>query len=205
MPCPSSAPDFDFAQETLQAYALNERMNQLLLEHLDSRAWRAKSSDHKGRTIADICAHVHSIRCKWLRLSAPHLKLPARLDRSRCTKKQARLALAESAGLCSQMLAEALSDPQGRVQSFVRDGWARPWPPGVAMFAYMITHDAHHRGQVCMLAHQLGFPLTGRGAYGIWVWEKLAKECGFQLLVPHKNKRRAGTGRSNPSSKLRSK
>ena len=108
MPRPSGVPALDFPQEILQAYALNDRMNQLLLEHLDSRAWRAKSPGHKGRTIADIFAHVHNIRCKWLRLSAPHLKLPARLDRNRCTQKQTRAALAESAGRCSEMLAEAL-------------------------------------------------------------------------------------------------
>ena len=197
MPRPSDVPACDFAQ----AFALNDRMNQLLLEHLDDRAWRAKIVGRKSRTIADIFAHVHNIRCKWLRLTAPHLKLSARLDRSRCTKKQARAALAESARLCSQMLEEGLSGPQGRVRSFVRDGWARPWSPGVAMLAYMITHDAHHRGQVCMLAHQLGFPLRGRGAYGIWVWETLAKECGFQLVAARKNKRPAGTGRSNPRSK----
>jgi len=201
VPRPSGLLVFDFARETLQAYALNDRMNQLLLEHFDSRAWRAKSPGHQGRTVADIFAHVHNIRCKWLRLSAPHLKLPARLDRSRCTQKQTRAALAESAALCSQMLAEALTAPQSRVKNFVRDGWAKPWPPGVVMFAYMITHDAHHRGQVCMLAHQLGFPLKGQAAYGIWVWEKLAKECGFQLLAPHKAKHPAGTGRSNPRSK----
>jgi uncharacterized damage-inducible protein DinB len=201
VPRPSGVPVFDFPEETLQAYALNDRMNQLLLEHLDSRAWRATRHGHKGRTIAAIFAHVHNIRRKWLRLSAPHLKLPARLDRSRCTQKQARAALAESAGRCSQMLAEALSAPQSRVQSFVRDGWARPWRPGIAMFAYMITHDAHHRGQACMLAHQVGFPLAGQAAYGIWVWEKLAKECGFQLFAPHKTKRPTGTGRSNRRSK----
>jgi uncharacterized damage-inducible protein DinB len=193
---PGGASTSDLAQETAQAYALNDRMNQLLLEHLDSRAWRAKRPG-QGRTIADIFAHVHNIRGKWLRLSAPHLKLPARLDRSRCTQKQAQAALAESAERCSQMLAEALSAPQSRVRSFVRDGWARPWPPGVAMFAYMISHDAHHRGQACMLAHQLGFPLAGKAAYGLWSWETLAKECGFQLLASHKNKRPGGTGRSN--------
>ncbi len=82
MPRPSGMPAFDFPQEILQAYALNDRMNQLLLEHLDSRAWLAKSPGNRGRTIAAIFAHVHNIRCKWLRLSAPHLKLPARLDRS---------------------------------------------------------------------------------------------------------------------------
>lgn len=198
---PSGVPASDFPQEILQAYALNDRMNQLVLEHLDARAWRAKTPGHEGRTIAAIFAHVHNIRCKWLRLSAPQLKLPARLDRSRCTQKETRAALAESAGRCSQMLAEGLSTPQGRVHSFVRDGWAKPWAPGIAMFAYMITHDAHHRGQVCMLAHQLGFPLTGQAAYGLWVWEKLAKEYGVELPVAHKNKRPAGTGRSNPRSK----
>jgi len=194
-------PAVDFPQQILQSYALNDRMNQLLLEHLDARAWRAKILGGKGRTIAAIFAHVHNIRCKWVRLSAPHLKLPARLDRSRCTPKQVQAALAESARLCSQMLEEALRTPQGRVTSFLRDGWAKPWPPGIAMFAYMITHDAHHRGQVCMLAHQLRFPLTGRGAYGIWDWERLAKECGFELRAPHKTKRPAGAGRSNSRSK----
>jgi len=66
------------------------------------------------------------------------------------------------------------------VKRFRRDGWARPWPAGAAMFTYMVAHDAHHRGQICMLAHQLGFPLPIKAAYGMWVWEKLWKECGFE-------------------------
>jgi hypothetical protein len=49
----------------------------------------------------------------------------------------------------------------------------RAKPPG-----YMLSHEAHHRGQVCMLAHQLGFPLPNEVAYGIWNWEKLWKDCG---------------------------
>jgi uncharacterized damage-inducible protein DinB len=108
----------DFSQEMLQAYAVNDAMNQLVLEHLDSGAWRAKLPGSAGRTIAAIFSHVHNIRCKWLRLSAPHLKLPARLDRTRCTQKQARAALANSAARCSEMLAEALTTPHGRVPDF---------------------------------------------------------------------------------------
>lgn len=169
----------DLCQVLVESYAVNERMNQIVLEHLDPAAWRAKLPGSKGRTIAAIVAHVHNIRRKWLRLSAPHLKLPAPLDRASCTQKQAQAALVESAARCSEMLADALSRPQSRVETFRRDGWARPWPAGAAMLAYMISHDAHHRGQVCMLAHQLGFPLPTKAAYGIWVWEKLWKECGF--------------------------
>lgn len=190
MPRLPAAPGPDLYQEMAQAYIVNDRMNQLLLEHLDARAWRAKLPGQKGRTIADIFAHMHNIRRKWLRLSAPHLKLPARLDRRRCTPKQARAALAESALGCSEMLAEALTVPQGRVQSFLRDGWARPWRPGAAMFAYMISHDAHHRGQACMLAHQLGFRLPAAAGYRMWGWEKLWKQCGFELTTAPKAKSR---------------
>ena len=68
----------DLCQVLVETYAVNERMNQIVLEHLDPAAWRAKLRGSKGRTIAAIVAHVHNIRRKWLRLSAPHLKLPAR-------------------------------------------------------------------------------------------------------------------------------
>jgi uncharacterized damage-inducible protein DinB len=169
----------DLGQGLAESYIVNDRMNQLVLEHLDQRAWRAKPSGDRTRTIAAIFSHVHNIRRKWLRLSAPHLKLPAPMDRARCTQEQARAALAESAAGCYEMLKEALVRTEGRVEIFRRDGWAKPWPAGAAMLAYMIAHDAHHRGQACMLAHQLGFPLPAEGAYGIWVWEKLWKECGF--------------------------
>jgi uncharacterized damage-inducible protein DinB len=166
----------DFCQSLLETYVVNDRMNQLILERLDPRAWHAKPPGRGTRTIAAIFAHMHNIRRKWLRLSAPHLQLPAQLDRARCTQEQARAALAESAQRCSEMLAEAL-DPRGAVKLFRRDGWARPWPAGPAMLAYMILHDAHHRGQVSMLAHQLGFPI--KTSYEIWIWEKLWKQCGF--------------------------
>src|SRR6266700_2512735 len=107
----------DFCQALLETSAVNDRMNQILLEHLGSGAWRAKPPRRKGRTIAAIFAHVHNIRRKWLRLSAPHLKLTAPLDRAHCTQKQARAALADSAARCCEMLADALVQPEGRVET----------------------------------------------------------------------------------------
>jgi len=171
--------DADLCQGLVESYAVNERMNQIVLEHLDPAAWRANLPMRKGRTIAAIVAHVHNIRRKWLRLSAPQITLPAPLDRATCTQKQARSALGESAARCSEMLVDALARPQGDVTLFRRDGWARPWPAGAAMVAYMISHEAHHRGQVCMLAHQFGFPLPIQAASGIWAWETLWRQCGF--------------------------
>jgi uncharacterized damage-inducible protein DinB len=174
----SALPPPDFRQALLETYAVNDRLNQLILERLDPKAWRAKPPGRNARTIAAIFSHVHNIRCKWLRLSAPHLKRPPQLHRANSTQKQASGALAESAQRCSEMLAEALAGRDSRVQQFVRDGWAKPWPPGPAMFTYMVTHEAHHRGQICMLARQLGFPI--KASYELWMWEKLWKQCGFK-------------------------
>jgi uncharacterized damage-inducible protein DinB len=161
----------------VRIFAANERMNQLLIERLDPAVWGAKAPG-KVRTIAAIFTHVHNVRTKWIRLTAPHLKVPPQLNRVDCTPQQARAGLAESAARCAEMLAEVLGGGGGRVEKFHRDGWAKPWPVGLEMLCYMISHEAHHRGQVCMLAHQFGFALPSEVMAGIWNWEKLWKESG---------------------------
>jgi uncharacterized damage-inducible protein DinB len=168
-----------FGHAAVQIFAVNDRLNQMLIEHLDPAAWKAKSPAKppgKVRSVAAIFAHVHNVRCKWIRLTAPHLKVPPQLNRARCTPRQASAALAQSAARCAEMLAEALGEGEGRVKKFLRDGWARPWPVGPEMLCYMISHEAHHRGQVCMLAHQLGFPLPSKVTSEMWNWEKLWKK-----------------------------
>ncbi|MGD0740505.1 MAG: DinB family protein [Terracidiphilus sp.] len=166
-----------FGRAAVQIFAVNDCVNQLLIEQLDPAAWRAKPPG-KVRSIAAIFAHVHNVRCKWIRLTAPHLKVPLLLKHAHCTPHQASAALALSGNRCKEMLAEALVGTGGRVENFLRDGWARPWPVGPEMLSYMISHEAHHRGQVCMLAHQLGFPLANKVTSEMWNWEKLWKECG---------------------------
>jgi len=162
-----------------EAFVVSDAMNQLVLEHLDPRAWRTKPPGEGARPIVAIVTHMHNMRRKWIRLSAPHIKLPVELDRARCTPKQARAALADSARRCAEMIREGLEGAKGRVPKFHRDGWAPKWPAGAAMFTYMVAHDAHHRGQVCMVAHQMGYKLPMEVNYGMWVWEKLSKQCGF--------------------------
>jgi uncharacterized damage-inducible protein DinB len=165
----------------IKTYAINDPMNQLVFKHLDPRAWRAEPPGPKGegRSIAAIFAHLHNNRLSWIRRSAPHLKCPAPLDPDRCTMKQAAAAHKKSAAQCLRMLKDALSsDPKRRVTKFSRGSWAPDWPAGATMFAYMFSHEAHHRGQILMLAHQLGYRLPDEAAYGIWQWDKLWKDPG---------------------------
>jgi uncharacterized damage-inducible protein DinB len=158
-----------------EIFLVNERMNQMVIEGLEAGAWRAKPVGG-SRSIVAIFTHVHNVRCKWVRLTAPHLRVPRQLDRARCTVRQASAGLAESAARCAEMLAEALGDDGGRITKFCRDGWAQSWAVGPEMLCYMIAHEAHHRGQVCMLARQMGYKLPDVVNYGVWNWEKLWKE-----------------------------
>jgi uncharacterized damage-inducible protein DinB len=183
----------------LKTYAINDAMNQLLLSRLDPRAWRAEPPGQtgNGRTLAAIFTHLHNNRLVWLKNSAPHLKCPAPLDPDRCTLKQAAAAHKKSGRQCLRMLTEALSaDPippkqnrlgwgtqtgrgAPRVTIFSRGSWAPTWPADATMFAYMFAHEGHHRGQIIMLAHQLGYRLPDEAAYGIWQWDKLWKQAGL--------------------------
>jgi uncharacterized damage-inducible protein DinB len=163
----------------LETYAANDAMNQLVLSRLDPRVWRAKPPGQKGhgRTIAAIFAHLHNCRLCWLKHSAPHLKCPPPLDPDRCTTKQVAAAHKRSTAQCLRMLSDALSAlPNRRVSKFYRDSWVPTWPAGGTMFAYMFAHEAHHRGQILLLAHQLGYRAPEPN---IWQWEKLWKQAGL--------------------------
>jgi uncharacterized damage-inducible protein DinB len=165
----------------LETYAANDPMNQLILLDLDRRAWRAAPPGQKGhgRTIAAIFAHLHNCRLSWLSNSAPQLKCPRPLDPDRCSIKQASLAHKRSAAQCLRMLSDALSaSPDRRVRKFSRGSWTQTWPAGGTMFAYMFSHEAHHRGQILLLAHQLGYRILDKTP-GVWHWEKLWKEAGL--------------------------
>ena len=82
MPRTSALTPPEFLASLLETYAVSDRMNQIIIDRLDPRVWRAKPPGRSVRTIAAIFSHMHHARRKWLRLSAPHIKLPAELEPS---------------------------------------------------------------------------------------------------------------------------
>jgi len=173
----------ELATVLVETYSVNDLMNQILLKHLDPRAWRASppGKPGSGRTIAAIFVHLHNCRLVWLKHSAPHLKCPKPLDPAKCTMKQAAAAHSESAEQCLRMLEDALTGGEKRrVTKFSRGSWAPVWPAGGAMFAYMFSHEAHHRGQILMLALQLGCRIPPNVWGRTWQWNWLWKQVGLE-------------------------
>ena len=168
-PARAARPPVDLGLALLGAWDTNERLNQFLLEQLDPGLWRADPPQGIGRTIAAIVAHVHNVRHMWLVVSARGHPAPAKLERSKVTLAEARKALAASARALHGLLERALGD----------GGHVKDFKPDVAGFlGYCISHEAHHRGQVCLLARQLGRPLPKEAGFGLWDWRKRWEESG---------------------------
>ena len=136
----------------LNAFNTNNRINQYLIHNLPSAAWKAKPPDGKGRTISAMIAQMHNVRVMWLK-AAKAEEIPSQLDRATVTPSQALRALESSR------------------HALAGDGRIRSFRPDVAGFlGYLIAHDAHHRGQIAMLARQLGHPLPQKAMFGMWEW-----------------------------------
>jgi len=45
------------------------------------------------------------------------------------------------------------------------------------VLTYFVAHEGHHRGQIVMLARQLGYRLPAEIAGGLWQWSKRAREA----------------------------
>jgi uncharacterized damage-inducible protein DinB len=151
----------------VEAFLTNERINQVLLDSLSPDVWRARPPCSKRRNIATTFAHMHNVRCMRLKMSAGDEYLPAKLDRAQVTVVEAKEALRQSARAMVRLIERSLASG-GHVPDCR--------PDVVALVCVTITHDAHHRGQICHWASQLGSPLTSEQQLQMWEWDKRWRE-----------------------------
>ncbi len=159
----------DLSRALVEAFLTNERINQVLLDILDPEVWRAQPPCAKRRNIATTFAHMHNVRCMRLKMSARDEAPPAKLERGEVTVGEAKEALGQSARAMVRLIERALANG-GHVADFR--------PDVVALVCGAITHDAHHRGQICHWAAGLGAPLTAEQQLLMWEWDKRWKEIG---------------------------
>jgi uncharacterized damage-inducible protein DinB len=153
----------DLGRALIEALLTNERINQVLLDSLSPEVWRAQPPCSKRRTIATTFAHMHNVRCMRVKMSARDEEPPAKLDRAEVTVAEAKEALGQSARAMVRLIERSLA-AGGHVPACR--------PDVVALVCAAITHDAHHRGQICHWASQLGAPLTAEQQLLMWEWDK---------------------------------
>jgi len=105
-------------------------------------------------------AHIHNVRLMWLKATGA-AELPPKLEPETVGREQAVQALGASWHALADTLRAALSG-DGRIKGFK--------PDVASFFAYLVAHDAHHRGQITMLARQAGHPVPQSVMFGLWEW-----------------------------------
>jgi uncharacterized damage-inducible protein DinB len=162
------------SQALIAAWRTNNSVTTYLIENLPSELWSISVPGYSRRTVRTIAAHIHNARCMWIKMiGARHgVAVPRRVDARTVRPAELARALARSSAGMIELIELGVersgSVPAATWQNFPTDL--------VHFLSYFIAHEAHHRGQLCMLARQLGHRLPGEVTAGLWQWKKRSRD-----------------------------
>lgn len=168
----------DLIDIVLPAWKTNNRVTVFLLERLPSELWSAAVPGAPRRTVRMLAGHIHNARCMWIKMVGKELGIavPASVDRRRV----GRSALVAALGRSSRGIASLLTlgcERGGSIPLASTYAW-RNLPLDVGHFlAYFVAHEGHHRGQIVMLARQMGHRLPVEVTGGLWHWTRRSAEA----------------------------
>jgi len=152
----------DLEREVLEAFEHALRVTELVVAAVPDEYWHAPPPQ-KGRTIAAIVAHVYGLRRTFTKMA--NVPVGPTLPTKTVTKDEALAALAENRQALVELFRAALAEKRGRIPGM---------PKRTAMMmAYLMQHDAHHRGQVTRQLSEFGYTLPPQTTTQIWGWRKL--------------------------------
>jgi len=161
-------------QALIAAWHTNNRVTTYLIENLPPDLWSKPIPGSPRRTVRMLAAHIHNARCMWIKsIGAAHgVAVPRRVDGRTVRPAELTRALGRSSegmiALIRLGVARSGSVPSAAWQNFPTDL--------LHFLNYFVAHEAHHRGQLCLLARQLDHQLPAEVTDGLWQWKKRTRE-----------------------------
>ena len=168
----------DLRNTVLNTWRTNNQITVFLVEHLPPELWVAAIPGAPRRTIRMIAGHLHNARCMWIKTLGQELgiSVPRSVDRRRVGRPKLVQALHRSSRGILRLL--ALGCQQGGTIPAASTYLWRNLPLDVGhVLGYFVAHEAHHRGQIVLVARALGHRLPGDVTAGLWQWTKRAAEA----------------------------
>lgn len=159
----------------IAAWRTSHRVTVYLIENLPPELWSKSVPGNPRRTVRQIAAHIHNVRCMWIKMIGAHhgIKVPKSVDLKKVRPSELKRALERSGRGMIELIRLGVvrggSVPSAAWQNFPTDV--------VHLLSYFVAHEAHHRGQLVMLARQLGHRLPEDVTSGLWQWKKRSKEA----------------------------
>jgi len=168
----------DQSDMLLAAWRTNNRVTTFLVEHLPSELWEAAVPGAPRRTVRMIAGHIHNARCMWIKTLGKEygIGVPRAVNRHKVGPRELIPALGQSSRGIIRLL--TLGCERGGTIPVSSSYTWRNLPLDVGhVLTYFVAHEGHHRGQIVMLARQLGHRLPPEITGGLWQWSKRAKEA----------------------------
>jgi uncharacterized damage-inducible protein DinB len=157
----------------LAAWRTNNRVTTQLIQDLPSALWDLPIPGAPRRTIRAVAAHLHNARCMWVKtLGREHgTAAPSRVEHRRVTPRQLVAALKRSSAGIEALLELGFAS-EGRVPPSKGYVWRNLSLDVGHVLTYFVAHEAHHRGQIVMVARQTGQRLPRTATDGLWQWKQ---------------------------------
>ncbi|HYJ89909.1 MAG TPA: DinB family protein [Pyrinomonadaceae bacterium] len=161
-------------QMLIAAWQTTHRTTVYLIENLPPELWSMKVPGYTQRTIRRIAAHLHNSRCGWIKgIGEKHgVKVPKPVDINRVRQS----ALVKALEWSNKGIIDLIKLGAARGGDIPAAYWQNFPTDLVHFLSYFVAHEAHHRGQLIMLARQLGHRLPREVENGLWQWKQRSKD-----------------------------
>ena len=153
-------------KQVIETWQIHNRVMLMTLDHIPEDLYETTQNPRGGGKVGSQLAHIYNVR--FWRLEKIDKSLIEGLDTIKKedprTKEDLRSLYEYSSEQIEKVISASLEN-DGKVKSFKRGI--------VPMIGYMISHEAHHRGNTLHTLKIGGFKVPMDLKYGIWEWNKI--------------------------------
>ena len=151
-------------EQLKEAWRTSHTITTMFLDQIPAEGFTMSLSTRGGRTVFEQLLHLHKVRMQWLEIVSKEIFKKYAVEKEAATPKELRKALDSSAAAI-----DAFID-----QSWEKEGKVSGFKKGLIPFiSYLMSHEAHHRGNILLTLKQSKIKIPDSLKWGIWEWNKI--------------------------------